>query len=150
MNIQRCKNELVLSNKFKDDLLSCNSLAPGIAKESKGLLSNKDYSFMCSTGIKKDIERIFGQSNSFVEGKEGNAAFFAFTFKNETIICTSEGRGVGTQWYWVNSQKEGSRYGNYTLLSCDKEVKEFWPEFCKDLKEVMQNNTVINSKPRVK
>ncbi len=150
MNIQRCENELILADKFRENLLKCNSLAPGIAKNSKDLLSNRDYSFMCSNSMKKNIEFFFGKSNCFVESKGKNATFFAFTFKNEIIVCTCESGGVGTGWYWVNSQEKGSRYGNEMLLSCDKEVKDFWPDFCNDLKEVIENKAAINRKNKIK
>lgn len=149
MNIQRCENELILFEKFQKNLLQCNSLVPGIAKKSKDLLSNRNYSFMCATRMKKDIETFFGKSNCFLEGEGNKSTFFAFVFKNEIIICTCESGGVGTGWYWVNSKEEGSRYENNMLLSCDKEVKNFWPDFCNDLKEIIQNKPAISRKSKI-
>lgn len=150
MNIQRCENEKELSEKFQNDLLKCYSLAPGAAKKSSFFSVSEDFSYMSSVSIKKDIEKIFGKSSCFVRGKQNKANFFAFIFNEKTIICTCESGDVGTGWYWNSTKEEGSRYGNPMLLSWDKEVKDFWPDFCNEFKELISNNLVINRTPKIK
>lgn len=150
MNIQRYENEEELSNKFQGDLLKCYSLAPGIAKNRNSLLFSSNFSFMNSVNVKKDIEKIFGKSDCFVIGKQNKANFFAFTFSEKIIVCTCEKGDIGTAWYWADLKEEGSRYGNPMLLSWDKEVKDFWPDFCNEFKELINNKPIINSKSKIK
>ena len=145
MNIQRNEYEQDLAIKFEEDLITAYALTPGIAKKSNDLLYNRDYSFMCSVSVKNDIESFFGKSDCFVRGKNNKANLFAFLFKDQNIICTCEGESVGTGWYWVKPEENGSRYGNPMLLSCDKEVKDFWPDFCISLKEMIENKSKIKN-----
>lgn len=150
MNIKRIENEKQLSEQFQNDQLTCYSLAPGAAKNSHSFLKSADCSFMSSVGVKKEINELFGKSACFVNGKVKKANFFAFSFKEKTIICTCESGDIGTGWYWNSSNEQGSRYGKPMLISWDKEVKDFWPQFCEQLKELIDNKPVISNTNKIK
>ena len=138
--IKRSEHEKELANKFESDSLQAHSLAPGIIKNRIDLEDSTDsYSFMCSVGIRKALEKNFGKSNCSVSGKERMAKFFAFTYKEEIVFCVSELGNIGTRWYWVKSQEEGTRFGNAMLLSYDDEIKDFWPDFCYEFKTLLED-----------
>ena len=146
MYIEKNQKTKQLSTQFQDDLLKCFSLAPGIDKDNNNIFLNSNYSFMNSYEIKKDLENIFGKSNYSVEGKQRKAKFFASEFNEKIIICTCE-KDIGTKWYLADPEESGSRYGNPMLLSWDKEVKHFWPDFCLTLKQLIEQ---AEKKPSIK
>lgn len=137
MRISRCdkQKEKMLTTRFKADILSLTSLVPGNYKNINEIKDDNEYDFMSHEKLKKNIEEKFGKSNNSVNGKVRNAKLFAFEFKNEIMLCTIEGDGIGTKWYWVDSPEEGSRYGKAMLLPSDKKISSFWPEFCETFKD---------------
>lgn len=140
MKIMRYEDEKTLARKFEDDLLKCNAIVPGINSDD---FSRKEYSFMNSSKVKTYIEKYFGKTQEFINDE---ANFFAFNFKNEIIICISEDDQIGSSWYWLKSKEDGSRYGSYVLLPTDKEVEQFWPDFCKSFKEQVLSKHAIKKK----
>lgn len=136
MAITRYKNEKDLAEKFQLDEIKCYSLVPGVAKEIGDFKSNLDYSFMSSFTLKKELEKVFGKSKYLIDGKEQKASCIAFEFREKILFCICENDDIGTGWY-LTSMENGSRYGNPMLLPFDKEVKDFWPDFCSELKEAI-------------
>jgi hypothetical protein len=144
-HITRYEKEKELIEDWKLDKTLAFSLVPGTIKNALsfqsiaafGLTKSNATSLMCSTQAGKQIEKNYGKAKGSVSGKYGKAKFFSFLYKQEVIVCLSEGGDVGTSWYWL-PLKEGSRYNNPMLLSHDKKVKDFWPDFCRQIKEELQ------------
>jgi len=140
MKITRNSNEAKLADCFEQDILSASRVIPGNAKNSAELEKQNDFDFMNDFKVKKALEKIFGDSAFSVSGKTMDAALMAFSYNENVIFCVSENKEIGTSWYWIDSSEEGSRFGKPMLLSCDNCIREFWPDFCQLLKNMIQIN----------
>lgn len=146
MNIQRYENEAELCDKFEADTLSASRVIPGNARNYEELDKQNDFDLMNDFKIKKSLEKTFGNVIFSVSGKTMDAGIMAFSYGEHVILCVSENKEIGTSWYCVDSNIEGSRFGKPMLLSCDKKVKDFWPDFCQSLKNLININMTRKNK----
>lgn len=99
---------------------------------------------MISVGAVGWLSKALGPDAGTVDGKYKNAKCYALDFKKHSILAIAEpDRGVS--WEMVlgtaaDPEAEGRSYGRYVLLSCDKEVVDFWPDLCHLLGKAMMGD----------
>ena len=126
---------LVLSKAWQAKTISTQGLVPGTGES--GLISFRkhlDLNAMHAENVHSWLLTAFSSVAGSVDGKSKQSKTHVLLFRGRSIMSFTE-PGRGTSWELVlgstdKPEAEGRSYGRHVLLSSDKEVAEFWPDFC--------------------